>query len=174
VDPGQTVASVFATPVLFTVAADLRKMEVLAAVDEADVAEVAVGQPAEFSVTAWPDRTFRGQVTEVRTAAKVVQDVVTYGAVVAVDNLDEALRPGMTAAVRVRVGGVPDALQVPNAALAFTPPGEARGSAPQVWQLEAGRLVARPVRTGLSDGELTAVEAAGLSVGEAVLVFQPV
>lgn len=132
IDPGQTVASLLATPVLFTVAADLRKMEVLASIDEADIAEVAAGQDVQFTVTAWQNRTFQGTVTEVRNAARLVQDVVTYGVVVAVDNLDLALRPGMTATVRVRTGFSPATLQVPNAALRFTPPGQAKEASPRV------------------------------------------
>ena len=87
---------------LFTVAADLRKMRVIAAIDEADIGEVAVHQRATFTVNAYPDRTFEGIVTEVRNSPVVVQDVVTYGAVIEVDNLDFALKPGMTASARVR------------------------------------------------------------------------
>ncbi|MDP1823294.1 MAG: efflux RND transporter periplasmic adaptor subunit [Archangium sp.] len=170
IDPGQTVASMLATPVLFTVAADLRKMEVLAAVDEADIAEVAVGQRADFTVTAWPGRTFEGTVTEVRNAAHVVQDVVTYGVVVALDNLDLALRPGMTASVRVRTGSTAATLQVPNAALRFTPPGETKRERPHVWLLENGALVARAVTPALTDGERTAIAAGEVPAGAAVLV----
>jgi HlyD family secretion protein len=116
VDPGQTVASAFQTPVLFTVAADLRKMEVVAAVDEADVGEIAVRQPATFTVNAYPERTFEGIVRTVRNSPVVVQDVVTYGTVVEVDNPDLALKPGMTASVRIRTATAKDVLRVPNAA----------------------------------------------------------
>ncbi|MBC7051888.1 efflux RND transporter periplasmic adaptor subunit, partial [Salmonella enterica subsp. enterica serovar Enteritidis] len=94
VDPGQTVASMLQTPVLFTVAADLRKMRVVAAVDEADIGEVAVQQKATFTVNAYPERVFEGVVTEVRSSPVVVQDVVTYGTIIEVDNLDLALKPG--------------------------------------------------------------------------------
>jgi HlyD family secretion protein len=170
IDPGQTVASMFATPVLFTVAADLRKMEVLASIDEADIAEVVVGQGAQFTVTAWQSRVFTGTVTEVRNAAKVVQDVVTYGAVLEVDNLDLALRPGMTASVRVRTGFAPATLMVPNAALRFTPPGQKKAEGPHAWLLENGELVSRPVHPGLSDGEQTAIAAGDLPLNAAVLV----
>ncbi|MFO0594474.1 MAG: efflux RND transporter periplasmic adaptor subunit [Myxococcaceae bacterium] len=172
VDPGQTVASMLATPVLFTVAADLRKMEVLASVDEADIAEVKAGQRATFTVTAFPSRTFEGAVTEVRNAAHVVQDVVTYGVVVTVDNLDLALRPGMTASVRIRTGSVDDALKVPNAALRFTPPGEAKSTEPRLWFLEGDRLVSRAVKPGLTDGEDTALTSAaeGVVAGQGVLI----
>jgi HlyD family secretion protein len=170
IDPGQTVASMLTTPVLFTVAADLRKMEVLASVDEADISEVAVGQTAQFTVTAWQGRTFTGTVTEVRNAARVVQDVVTYGAVLEVDNLDLALRPGMTASVRVRTGAMEKAVQVPNAALRFTPPGEAKSEQARVWLHENGALVSRTVTPGLSDGERTAITRGELAPGATVLV----
>lgn len=170
VDPGQTVASMLQTPVLFTIAADLRKMEVVAAVDEADISEVREGQPAFFTVNAWPARTWEGVVTEVRNAARVVQDVVTYGVVVAVDNLDLALKPGMTASVRVRTGALSEADQVPNAALLFTPPGETRPQGPAVWLLAGGRPVARPVTPGLSDRERTALAGGELPAGAQVLV----
>ncbi|MFZ5441201.1 MAG: efflux RND transporter periplasmic adaptor subunit [Myxococcota bacterium] len=167
VDPGQTVASVMTTPTLFTVAADLRKMEVLAAIDEADIAELRLEQPATFTVTAWPGRTFSGVVTEVRNAPRLVQDVVTYGVVISVDNLDLALRPGMTASVRIQTGAA-KGRQVPNAALRFTPPGEAKAEG-RVWLLEGERLVSQAVRPGLSDGEQTVVETE-LPVGAKVLV----
>jgi HlyD family secretion protein len=174
IDPGQTVASIMTTPVLFTVAADLRKMQVLASIDEADVAGVAVGQGAQFTVTAWLGRSFSGTVTEVRNAARVVQDVVTYGSLIQVDNLDLALKPGMTASVRVRTGFEPDALQVPNTALRFSPPGQPTSPEARVWVLEGGALVAKPVHPGLSDGEHTALASADLPLGTLVLVdFTP-
>jgi HlyD family secretion protein len=170
IDPGQTVASVFATPVLFTVAADLRKMEVLASIDEADIASVLVDQPVEFTVTAWQDRIFTGKVTEVRNAARVVQDVVTYAAVIEVSNVDLALKPGMTASVRVRTGKETNAVQVPNAALRFTPPGEKKGATPQVWALEQDKPVAHLVTPGLTDGEQTVIKSGELPVGTALLL----
>ena len=170
IDPGQTVASVMTTPVLFTVAADLRKMQVLAAIDEADISQLQVGQPSQFTVTAWLERSFSGRVTEVRNAARVVQDVVTYGALVEVDNLDLALKPGMTASVRVQTGFSAQALQVPNTALRFTPPGAATNPQPHVWVLRDGVLQQAPIHPGLSDGEQTAIAADDLPVGASVLV----
>ncbi len=172
IDPGQTVASMLQSPVLFTVAADLRKMEVEAAIDEADIGEVADGQQVSFTVNAYPDRVFPGVVTEVRNSPRVVQDVVTYGAIISVDNLDLALKPGMTASVRIRTATTKDTDSVPNAALQFTPPGEKRpetGSG--VWLLEgdtAPKLV--PVKSGLSDGEATAIEAGAIPAQARVLV----
>lgn len=170
IDPGQTVASMLQTPVLFVVAADLRQMEVEAAVDEADISTVRPGQSATFTVTAWPERTFTGTVTEVRNAAKVVQDVVTYAAVIAVANDDLSLKPGMTASVRIRTGVAPDADQVPNPALHFTPPGETRAATPSVWVLEGATLVRHPVTPGLSDGERTAIAPGALPLDAGVLV----
>jgi HlyD family secretion protein len=170
VDPGQTVASALQTPVLFTVAADLRKMQVVAAVDEADVGEVVVGQLATFTVNAYPDRVFRGVVAQVRNSPVIVQDVVTYGTVVAVDNADLALKPGMTASVRIRIAATPNTLRVPNAALLFTPPDRAPSTTPGVWVISGEALRRLSVHPGISDGELTAVAAGDLTAGTAVVV----
>jgi len=161
VDSGQTVASVLQTPVLFTLAADLRKMQVVAAVDEADVGRLTNGQAATFTVNAYPDRVFNGVVTQVRNSPVIVQDVVTYGTVIAVDNTDFALKPGMTASVRIRIAAVQNALRVPNAGLAFTPPGHPASTAPGVWVLQGDSLHRVEVRAGISDGELTALAAGG-------------
>lgn len=160
VDPGQTLASVFQTPVLFTVAADLKKMRVLAAVDEADVGEVARGQLARFTVNAWPSRWFAGAVTEVRNAPAIVQDVVTYQAVIEVGNDELLLKPGMSAAVRIRTASAKEAPRVPAAALRFTPPGELEHEDAGLWLLENGALRWLQVRAGVSDGEWTEVSGA--------------
>ncbi len=170
VDPGQTVASVFQTPVLFTVAADLRKMRVIAAVDEADIGEVAERQRATFTVNAYPERTFEGVVTEVRNSPVVVQDVVTYGSVIEVDNADLALKPGMTASARVRTATATGTLRVPAAALRFVPPGEKPGGKPGVWMLEGGALRRVEVSPGVTDEELTAIAPGALDPGREVLV----
>jgi HlyD family secretion protein len=170
VDPGQTVASMLQTPVLFTLAADLTKMEVVAAVDEADIAEITLGQVAPFTVNAYQHRTFEGVVTEVRNAARVVQDVVTYGAVIAIQNADLALKPSMTASVRIRTGVVENVDQVPNAALRFSPPGEAIVTTPGVWIIEGQELRRHAVTPGLSDGELTAIAADELPTASQVIV----
>jgi HlyD family secretion protein len=168
VDPGQTLASAFVTPVLFTVAADLRKMRVIAAVDEADIGEVRERQGATFSVTAWPERTFAGVVTEVRNSPAVVQDVVTYQAVIEVDNSDLALKPGMTATVRIRTAKAADVLRAPSVALRFTPPGEKPSEAPGVWFLDGEKLRRVEVTAGISDGDQSAL-AKGPAVGTPVL-----
>jgi HlyD family secretion protein len=170
VDPGQTVASMLQTPVLFTVAADLRKMRVVAAVDEADIGELAVWQTTTFTVDAYPDRIFQGVVTEVRNSPIVVQDVVTYGVVVVVDNHDQALKPGMTASVRVRTASARNVLSVPNAALHFTPPGEKTDDEPGIWVLQGGAVHRIAVHPGISDGESTEVSSRTLDAASRVIV----
>ena len=169
VDSGQTVASVLQTPVLFTVAADLRKMQVIAAVDEADVGEVTVGQSASFTVNAYPDRVFQGRVTQVRNSPVIVEDVVTYGTVIEVANPDLALKPGMTASVRIRIAASPGVLRVPNAALTFVPPGRKGTAATGVWTLGRDSLIRVDIIPGVSDGEFTAVARGGLTAGTPVV-----
>lgn len=169
VDPGQTVASMLQTPVLFTVAADLRKMRVIAAVDEADTGEVAVGQEATFTVNAYPSRSFRGVVTEVRNSPQIVQDVVTYGTVVEVENTDLALKPGMTASVHIITAQAKNAARLPAQAFQFTPPGQKPGSEPGVWLLSQGQLKRVRATPGVSDGELTAAASEEIHLGDQVL-----
>ena len=123
VDIGQTVAASLQAPVLFVIAQDLSKMQVDTNVDEADVGRVQVGQQATFTVDAFPGRTFRGAITQVRKAAQILQNVVTYDVVVSADNLDLKLLPGMTANIKVVTDQRDGVLQVPNAALRFRPPG---------------------------------------------------
>jgi HlyD family secretion protein len=170
VDPGQTVAATLQSPVLFTVAADLRKMRVIAAVDEADVGEVREGQTVSFTVSAYPTRTFSGVVTQVRNSPQLIQDVVTYGAEVDVANMDLALRPGMTATVRIRTSAARDVLRVPAMALGFVPPGQATETVPKVWGLTHEGLEPIKVESGVSDGELTQVTAPALAAGAKVVV----
>jgi len=169
VDPGQTVASMLQTPVLFTVAADLRKMHVIANVDEADTGEVATGQRATFTVNAYPNRTFDGVVTEVRNSPQVVQEVVTYGAEVEVDNGDLTLKPGMTASVRIITALSKDVQRVPVAAFQFTPPGEKPHGESGIWTLSSGALRYVSVKAGVSDGELTSLEQGAIAVGTQVV-----
>jgi len=169
VDPGQTVASAFQTPVLFRIAADLRKMHAIAAIDEADVGEVAEGQQAELTVNAYPGRTFVGSVTQVRSAGQVVADVVTFGAEVEIDNTDFALKPGMTASVRIRTAAARNVQRVPELSLRFTPPGSPVANVPTVWELTDGRLRAVVLVPGISDGELTEVARGALPTGAAVV-----
>ncbi len=170
VDPGQTVASMLQTPVLFTIAADLRKMHVIAAVDESDIGEIAMDQQAVFTVNAYPNRTFPGVVTEVRSSPHVVQDVVTYGTEVDVENLDLALKPGMTASVRIRTASATNVQRVPALALRFTPPGEKPSPSPGVWVLADGAVRRIDVTPGVSDGETVAIAPGPLKVGQSVLI----
>jgi HlyD family secretion protein len=123
VDVGQTVAASLQAPTLFVIAQDLGKMQVDTNVDEADVGRVQVGQQATFTVDAFPGRTFSGAITQVRKAAQVLQNVVTYDVVVSAANPDLKLLPGMTANIKVVTDQREGVLQVPNAALRFRPPG---------------------------------------------------
>lgn len=123
VEPGQTVAASLQAPELFVIAQDLREMQVEASIDEAEVGRVRVGQAASFTVDSFPGRTFGGTVSQVRKAALVVQNVVTYIAVISASNADLSLFPGMTANVRIIVDTRDSALRIPNAALRFRPAG---------------------------------------------------
>ncbi len=122
VDVGQTVAASFQAPVLFLIADDLSRMQITANVDEADIGRAREGQKVAFTVDAYPDRQFQGKVSQIRLAPIVSSNVVTYHVVVDVKNGDLSLKPGMTANATIRVAYREEALRVPNAALAFTPP----------------------------------------------------
>ncbi len=126
VEKGQTVAASFEAPTLFTLAEDLKQMELLVDVDEADVGSVREGQDAVFTVDAYPDRDFPARITQVRYGSETVEGVVTYKAVLRVDNSDLLLRPGMTATAVITVNKIENALLVPNAALRFVPPDESK------------------------------------------------
>ncbi|MEO7932186.1 MAG: efflux RND transporter periplasmic adaptor subunit [Chthoniobacterales bacterium] len=194
VDVGQTVAASLSAPVLFTIANDLTKMQIDANVAEADVGTVEVGQKVDFTVDAFPYRTFHGTVTQVRNAPLTVQNVVTYDTVISVDNTDLKLKPGMTANVSVLVAERQDVLKLPNAALrirleetpvvvAGKPPEGGRreggGSrrrgggkrAQTVYILPAGASKPQPkeVQLGISDGVSTEV-VSGLNEGDPVVV----
>ena len=123
VDVGQTVAASLQAPVLFTIAQDLTKMQVETSVDEADIGRIRLEDPATFTVDAFPGETFKGVVTQIRKAALVVQNVVTYTVVIGVANPGGKLLPGMTANVKLVVAEKPNVLKVPNAALRFRPAG---------------------------------------------------
>jgi len=125
VDVGQTVAASFNTPTLFLIANDLTRMQIDAAVAEADVGGVIEGQAVDFTVDAYPTRTFHGQVTQVRNSPTTVNNVVTYDAVIGVTNADYKLKPGMTANVSIIVAERENTLKLPNAALRFRPPDNA-------------------------------------------------
>ncbi len=175
VDVGQTVVASLQAPLLFTVAQDLRQMQVDASVDEADVGGVKVGQRVAFTVDAYPGRTFHGSVQQVRIAPQVVQNVVTYDVVISAPNADLALLPGLTANVRVTLEHRDDALLVPNAALRYRPPGAAAlppgGSAGAVFIRGAdGHLTAVSLHLGISDGNVTEVVEGALQPGMSVVV----
>ncbi|MFO0748335.1 MAG: efflux RND transporter periplasmic adaptor subunit [Myxococcota bacterium] len=126
VDVGQTVAASLQAPTLFTIAEDLARMQIDTSVAESDVGKVTADLKATFAVDAFPGRTFEGKVRQVRNAATTVSGVVTYNAVIDVDNPDLALRPGMTANVTLVVAEMTDAVRIPNAALRFRPAPEVR------------------------------------------------
>ncbi len=138
VDVGQTVAASLQAPTLFTIANDLGKMEVHTSVDEADVGNVYEGQPVSFTVDAFPARRFRGKVFQVRNAPTIVQNVVTYDAVVRIDNKELLLKPGMTANVQFLVSEKEEVLAIPNMALRFRPP-EEKDEAQDVLRQERSR-----------------------------------
>ncbi len=133
---GQTVAASLNAPVLFTIAQDLRQMQVEANIDEADIGQIRAGQEVTFTVDAYPGRTFRGRIGQVRQAPEVVQNVVTYTVIVSADNSQQLLLPGMTANVNVVLDRRSEVLRVPNAALRFQPANA--GSAPPQAGAPAG------------------------------------
>jgi HlyD family secretion protein len=128
VDIGQTVAASLQAPTLFTIAQDLREMQVDTSVDEADIGHIQMSQRATFTVDAFPGREFKGQVIQIRKQPQTVQNVVTYTVVVSAENSDLLLLPGMTANVQIAVDERSDVLKVPNGALRFTPSGTNAGS----------------------------------------------
>ncbi len=182
VDLGQTVAASFQTPMLFQIAQDLSKMQIDSSFAEADIGSIKVGQPVQFTVDAFPERTFSATVRQVRLNPTTQQNVVTYDVVVAVDNPDQILMPGMTAYVNVQVAQRKDALAVPNAALRFRPdeatepvargkaPSRAEGRVGTVYVLDGGRPRAIAVRPGISDGRVTEIASEDLKAGDAVIV----
>src|SRR5436305_3334828 len=145
VDVGQTVAASLQAPVIFTIANDLTKMQIDANVAEADVGVVAVDQAVDFTVDAFPARTFHGKVVQVRNAPITVQNVVTYDTVIGVSNPDLKLKPGMTANVSIMIAHKDDVLQIKNAALRYRPadgaatPSQPKGTSPSAGRAGAGR-----------------------------------
>src|SRR5262249_56812334 len=173
------VAASFQTPTLFLVATDLTKMEVSASVSESDIGGVAVGQDVEFTVDAYPGAPFGGRVSQVRNSPVTVQNVVTYDVLVAVDNRDLRLKPGMTANVSITTASRDDAVRVPTAALRFRPPAEVAGSganaAPPpagghaVWALgDDGQPRRVPVATGIAAERVTEIRD-GVAEGTSVV-----
>jgi HlyD family secretion protein len=176
VDVGQTVAASFAAPTLFLIGEDLTKMEVDTSIAEADVGALSSGLVATFTVDAYPSQLFRGTIRQVRSSPQVIQNVVTYNAVIDVPNPRLELRPGMTANLEIVFAERGDVIRVPNAAIRFRPPPEIAGKIPPVapqgqklvWLLRAGKPTAQSFEPGVSDGTYTEVKA-GLSAGEVVI-----
>jgi len=172
VDIGQTVAASFQTPTLFQIAKDLRVMQIDTSVAEADIGQIRIGQPARFTVDAYPNARFHGKVRQIRLNPTIQQNVVTYNVVVAVDNAEGRLMPGMTAHVNIIVEHKPHALRVPNAALRFkpspgdhVPPAENLGTN-VVYRLRDRQLIPVPLKTGASSSRYTAVLSGNLKEGD--------
>jgi HlyD family secretion protein len=197
VEPGQTVASSLQAPILFSIAEDLKQMEIQVDVDEADVGTVQEGQTATFTVDAYPNRTFDAKIRQLRFGSETTSGVVTYKAVLTTDNSELLLRPGMTATAEIQVQHIDDAVLVPNAALRFTPPKDedeadnrslirkilpgpprfrrskpiaTSGTDRTVWVLKDGQPVSVDVVIGASDGRNTQIVKGDLQPGTQVIV----
>ena len=177
VDVGQTVAASLSAPILFQIAADLRQMQIHANVSEADIGRVADGQLVRFQVDAYRDREFVGEVVQVRNAPLVEDNVVHYETIIAVDNDERLLKPGMTAEVNVITDEVHNVVRVRNNALRARLPDNIRPEDPAedeemdglVYIFDDGELMAKRVKTGLSDGTYTEI-IAGLEEGDVLAV----
>jgi HlyD family secretion protein len=197
VEPGQTVAASLQAPVLFTLAEDLAHMKIEVAIDEADVGRVQAGQQATFTVDAWPNRTYSAQLARVSFGSQTTEGVVSYEAVLSVDNSDLSLRPGMTATATIAALERRGVLLVPNAALRFTPPDTSaapqasivsrllprpppqarkvagnnrRHGEQQVYRLVDGVPQPLAVTVGETNGRLTEIAGGDLAEGDEVLV----
>lgn len=170
VEVGQTVAASFSTPELFSVAEDLSQMEIEASVVEADIAKVAVGQPVHFSVDSFPNDTFLGTVKQVRNKALTTSNVVTYSVIIAIDNSDLKLKPGMTANVEIITAQKENALLVPNAALRFYMDDNKRYQEKGIWVLKKGKPQRIAIKEGISDDENTEIMSDEISTGDKVIV----
>ncbi|HWB43894.1 MAG TPA: efflux RND transporter periplasmic adaptor subunit [Hyphomicrobiaceae bacterium] len=186
VDPGQNIGTTALGQSLFTVAADLKQLNLEVEIDEADVARVAEGDEARFTVEAAPDAPFDGIIRQIRSAPTVADGVVNYKALILVDNSSMSLRPGMTATVEIAVDEALDVLTVPSAALRFSPnagapAGPFGGMIPRstvetsmtgeqtVWVLTDGKAAAVQVTAGLSDGQRTQILSGALKEGDLVI-----
>jgi HlyD family secretion protein len=185
VDVGQTVAASFQAPTLFVIAQDLRHMQVDTNVGEADVGRLTAGMTATFTVDAYPRRPFTGRLRQIRNAAQTIQNVVTYDAVIDVDNPNLLLKPGMTANVTFVAAEKDDVVRLRNAALRFQPDAAllarigmkspVSDSADQasghrtVWALRNGRPVPLAISTGISDGTSTELLTGNIQPGDALI-----
>lgn len=182
VDIGQTVAASFQTPVLFKIAQDLTHMQIYTTFAEADVGAIRVGQAVRFNVDAFPNRSFRGAVKQIRLNPTTTQNVVTYNVVVEVDNPDQILLPGMTAYVNITVAERDEVLTVPNAALRFRPSRPAKEGGDEggkrrrdagsgtVYVLADGALKPVSVGIGITDNRVTEITGGELKAGDRVVV----
>lgn len=171
VDVGQPVAASFQAPELFTIAQDLKKMQIEVNVSEADIGKVKEGQKAEYTLDGYPDATFHGIVTQVRLNSTTTSNVVTYTVIVSVDNEDLKLKPGMTANVSIITSQNRDVLCVPSVALKYTP--ETTGVKYKergIWILEDNRPVRIPVKEGASDDSNVQIITNKLKVGDKIIV----
>ncbi len=180
VDEGQTVIAAMSTPVLFTVAQDITKMNITADISEADIGQVKTGQPVEFGVDAFPNEVFHGKVSQVRKSPTTTQNVVTYQTIIAVNNPEQKLFPGMTADVSILVQERNNVLQVANAALRYSPPEKATFTTKPPKKLERAQQLAyvlqsdnsslapKIVHTGATDGVTTEI-LDGLAAGDHVV-----
>ena len=171
---GQTVAASFQTPTLFLIATDLTKMQVDTNVSESDIGGIKENNRANFTVDAFPKRTFAGTVSQVRQSPQTLQNVVTYDVVVSVDNSDLALKPGMTAATRIVIDQRSDTLRVPSQALRYSPSGLRGKSADrlQVWVLRDAKPVAVSVTSGLDDDTFAEIVKGEFQPGDRVIVSE--
>jgi HlyD family secretion protein len=176
VTAGQTVAASFQTPTLFLIATDLTKMQVDTNVSESDIAGAVEGANATFTVDAFPNRTFQGRVAQVRQAPVSVQNVITYDAVITVDNRDLQLKPGMTATARIVTAQSLNVLRVPAQALRFVPAAgaklaitkPARAGQRLIWVERNGKLNSVAVTVGLVDDAFAEIKAGDLQLGDQV------
>ena len=177
VEEGQTVAASFSTPELFTIAQDLTNMQVVADVDEADIGDVKEGERVTFTVDAYPDDTFEGEVKQVRQEATTTNNVVTYEVVISAPNADLKLKPGLTANVTIYTAERKGVLSVPSKALRFTPQKETVGKMKivdaanaknKVWTIEGNSIVAHKVNIGMTDGTNTQI-VGGIAEGAKVV-----
>lgn len=177
VEEGQTVAASFSTPELFTIAQDLTNMQVVADVDEADIGDVKEGERVTFTVDAYPDDTFEGEVKQVRQEATTTNNVVTYEVVISAPNADLKLKPGLTANVTIYTAERKGVLSVPSKALRFTPQKETVGkmnivdvanAKNKVWTIEGNSIVAHKVNIGMTDGTNTQI-VGGIAEGTKVI-----
>ena len=166
IEEGQTVASSYNTPTLFTIAADLTDMRLIANIDEADIGSVKEGQRCTYTVDAFPNDTFEGYVTQVRQEPSTTSNVVTYEVVISAENPLMKLKPGLTANVTIYTLECRDVLAVSTKALRFTPNATLLGegyiikdteSREKLWTLEGNVLTAHAVTTGMSNGALTQI-----------------